>query len=615
MSAVQPSTSTQPPGGITLGQIWAILKPRRWLLTLVCLSVLAGALLELAPPLLLKNIVDDQLVLGRPEGLLFLAVLYLATTAAVQVMVFATEYLTAIVAQRVLRSVRVQLFSHLQKLPMSYYDQTPLGDTISRCTADVEAVSTLFSTVSAGGGGGGGTSGSTVLMGVVRLITIEIAMVALSPLLSLVAALTVVPVVVVTRFFQIRVRAAERANRRAVGMQNTHLQEALGGVEVIRSFASEAAFIARFRVALRDGLAAFNRATIYSAIYTPLMIILAGLAMALVLWLGVATPGPLSSLDISIGTITAFILLFQRFFVPISSLGNEWQTVQAALSGLERIFQVLGLPAEETAEASRRSADDPKSPAIEMRGVSFGYQTGRPILQDVSLVMQPGETLALVGRTGAGKSSSLHLLGGLYSPWSGSVRIGGEDPSRLTEEDRRRLIGVVPQVVQLFSGTVFDNLTLGDESVSRDAVQRAATVAGADSFIQNLPNGYDTMLGRGTDLSGGQRQLLALARALVWDPAVLLLDEATAAIDSASEAAFRAALRASVSSQDRAVLTVAHRLSTAREADRVLVMEDGRIVEEGPPEVLVRQQGRFAALLELEAAGWDWRVDGRTLSQ
>jgi ATP-binding cassette subfamily B protein len=582
---------------------------------MVCLSVLVGALLELAPPLLLRNIVDEQLVLGRSQGLFLLAALFLAATAAVQVMVFATEYLTAIVAQLVLRSVRVQLFAHLQRLPMSYYDQTPLGDTISRCTADVEAVSTLFSTVSAGGGGGGGTSGSTVLMGVVRLITIGIAMVVLSPLLSLVAALTVVPVVVVTRFFQIRVRAAERANRRAVGMQNTHLQEALGGVEVIRSFASEATFISRFRIALHDGLAAFNRATIYSAIYTPLMIILAGLAMALVLWLGIAAPGPLSSLDISIGTITAFILLFQRFFVPISSLGNEWQTVQAALSGLERIFQVLGLPAEETEPVNLRSADDPRGPAIEMRGVSFGYQTGRPILQDVSLVVQPGETLALVGRTGAGKSSLLHLLGGLYSPWSGSVRIAGEDPSRLIEEDRRRLIGVVPQVVQLFSGTVFDNLTLGDESVSRDAVQRAATVAGADSFIQNLPNGYDTMLGRGVDLSGGQRQLLALARALVWDPSVLLLDEATAAIDSASEAAFRAALRASVSSQDRAVLTVAHRLSTAREADRVLVMEDGRIVEEGSPEDLVRQQGRFAALLELEAAGWDWRVDGRTISQ
>jgi ATP-binding cassette subfamily B protein len=190
--------------------------------------------------------------------------------------------------------------------------------------------------------------------------------------------------------------------------------------------------------------------------------------------------------------------------------------------------------------------------------------------------------------------------------------VSGADPTLLTDDQRRRSMGVVLQVVQLFRGTVFENLTLGDGSVPREAVQRAAAIAGADAFVQTLPQGYDTLLGSGTQLSAGQRQLLALTRALVWDPAVLLLDEATAAVDSASEAAIRAALRAAVVGSGRAVLTVAHRLATAQEADRVLVMEAGQIAEAGPPEELIRRGGRFAALLELEAAGWDWQTDGRS---
>ncbi len=335
-----------------------MLTPWRWSLTLVGVSVLLGAVLELVPPLLVKQIVDEHLKLGRSEGLLWIAALYLGATAAVQAMGFLTEYLTATIAQGVLRRLRVHLFAHLQTLPLSYYDRTPLGDTISRCTADVETVSTLFTTAAAGGavassgGGQGGTSGATVLMGVVRLGTIAAAMVALSPLLSLVAALVVLPVVLVTRYFQVRVRDAERASREAVGLQNTHLQEMLGGVEVIRALGSEAAFISRFRAALHDGLAAYNRATVYAALYIPLMVSLSTLAMALVLWVGVAGQGMLASLDISLGTLTAFVLLLQRFFVPIMSLGNEWQTVQAALAGLERIFQVLALPSEEPASAA-----------------------------------------------------------------------------------------------------------------------------------------------------------------------------------------------------------------------------------------------------------------------
>jgi ATP-binding cassette subfamily B protein len=336
------------------------------------------------------------------------------------------------------------------------------------------------------------------------------------------------------------------------------------------------------------------------------------MGMALVLWVGVVGQHTLAALHISLGTLTAFVLLLQRFAVPIMSLGNEWQTVQAALAGLERIFEVLALPPSPSPPAPRHR---PWSTAhghatVEMSQVIFGYLPERPVLHGVSLAAQPGEHIVLVGRTGAGKSSVLHLLGGLYTPWSGAVRVAGADPAALTDEQRRRVLGVVPQIVQLFRGTVFDNLALGDASVSREAVQRAAIIAGADTFIQALPKGYDTLLGSGIQLSAGQRQLLALARALVWDPAVLLLDEATAAVDSASEAAFRAALQTAVLGCKRTVLTVAHRLATAQEADRVLLIEAGQIVEAGPPEALIRRGGRFAALLELETAGWAWQANG-----
>jgi len=603
---------------MTWSQLWAILRPWRWFLALVGVSVLLGAVLELAPPLLVKRIVDGQLTQGQSEGLLRIATLYLGAIAAVQLMGFMTEYLMAIIAQGVLRKLRVRLFAHLQALPLSYHDRTPLGDTISRCTADVETVSTLFTTSVGGaaassGGVVSGTSGASVLLGMVRLGTIGAAMVALSPLLSVIGGLAVLPVVLVTRSFQIGVRDAERASRRAIGLQNTHLQETLGGMEVIRAFGSEAAFVARFRAALRDGLAAYNRATVYSALYVPLMVIMSTLAVALVLWMGVAGQGMLASLDISLGTVIAFVLLLQRFFVPLMTLGNEWQTVQAALAGLERIFEVLALPSAQPAPKSPHRPTYRSTSAIDMREVVFGYEPHRPVLHGVSLVVRPGEHVVLVGRTGAGKSSVLHLLGGLYTPWSGTIRVSGVDSASLADDQRRHAIGVVLQAVQLFRASVLENITLEVKSVARDAVQRAATITGADSFIRTLPEGYDTVLDSGMQLSAGQRQLLALTRALLWDPTVLLLDEATASIDSASEAALRAALRTALVDRGRAVLSVAHRLATAQEADRVVVMEAGQIVEVGPPAELRRRGGRFAALLELELAGWSWQTDATAL--
>jgi ATP-binding cassette subfamily B protein len=571
-------------------------RPWRGALALAILGVLLAKALELVPALLIQRIVDDHLAIRQADGLLALGLLYLGATLGAQILTAGALYLTAVVAQGALHAVRVRLVEHLQRLPLHYYDETPLGDVISRCTADVETVDTLFS-----------TGVITLVANLLRLLTATVAMALLSPTLTLVALLIVPPLVGITRLFQVRVRAAERANRRAVGRLNTDLQETLSGVDVIRAFGRAATFVTRFRSALRESLAASNRATVYSALYSPLMALLAASMVALLLWAG--TGGIATSWGISVGTLTAFVLLFQRFFEPITSLGDDWQTVQSALSGIERIKEVLAL-APETRPAPQSVV--PHQDAIVLRDVVFGYHD-RPVLHRLSFQVRAGEHVALVGRTGAGKSSALHLIGGLYAPWTGTVDVAGRDPRALTDDERRRVVGVVPQLAQLFSGTVRENLTLGDESVPDAAVKWAATTAGAVAFIQALPQGYDTILsgaGRsgGSQLSAGQRQLLALARALVWNPAVLLLDEATAAIDSASDAALWAALRADVAGQGRAVLTVAHRLATARAADRVIVLEAGRIIEEGAPETLVRRGGRFAALIEMEAAGWNWQA-------
>jgi ATP-binding cassette subfamily B multidrug efflux pump len=586
-----------PSAGATRAALGPVLRPWRWALALVALSMFVARALDLAPALIVQRVVDRHLTQGHADGLLALGLLYLGSVVAAQGANFAAIYLTAIVAQDALRALRVRLADHLQRLPLGYYDRTPIGDIISRCTADVETVDTLFST------------GAINLVGnLVRLITAFGAMLLLSVPLTLVALITVPPLVAITRFFQVRVRSAERDTRRAVGLLNTHLQETIGGVDVIRAFGREETFAARFRRALRTALLATNRSTLYSSLYTPIMAFLSAAATALLLWSGSA--GFTAAWDVSIGTLTAFVLVFGRFFEPITAIGDDWQTVQSALSGIERIVQVLALPAEDRRPST--TADAKNADVLVVCNVVFGYAPGHPVVHGVTFNVRPGEQVALVGRTGAGKTSIVQLIAGLYPTWEGEVTVAGRDPRGLTDDERRGMVAVVPQQVQLFSATVRENLTLSDPTVTQAAIERAVALAGASGLVGTLPRGYDTLLrgagrGAGVQLSAGQRQLLALARALVWDPAVLLLDEATVAIDSASDVALWAALRADVRGQRRAVLTVAHRLATARAADRVIVLDAGEIIEEGPPDDLIRRGGRFAALVELEAAGWDWR--------
>lgn len=579
-------------------KVAALVAPWRRRLAGVAVCVVASALAELVPAFVVRHVVNHDLVAHRTAGLLAAAVVYLAAVAADSGFTFAYAYLAARVSQSAIAELRVRLFAHATALPASYFDRTPIGDVISRATADVETIDELF------------TDGVATLLGqLVPLVATAAAMIALSPVLSAMAAVVLPPLLVVTRFLQVRVRDAQRATRVAVGRLNVELAEVVGGAETVRAFGRQTAFVARFTAALGRTLLAQRSSSKYNALFAPISGLLSSVVIALIVWAGAG--GTLPGAGVDLGTLTAFVLLFQNFFAPIVALGDEWQSVQAAVAGAERVFELLALPAEERPEAAARTTGT-DAPGIELDRVGFAYVAGRPVLADISFTVERGQHVAVVGRTGAGKSTLVAIAGGLHNPDSGVVRLAGVDPRSLDDTERRRLVGVVPQTLQLFTGTIRENLSLFDPAVPDDDLWEALDLAGIAGLVDGLPDGIDTVLagrggGAGTVLSAGQRQLVALARAVATRPAVLLLDEATAVVDGASDAAFRAALRESVLRRGTAVLTVAHRIATAREADRVAVIDDGRVVELGAPDRLLAAGGRFAAFADLEAAGWDWQ--------
>jgi len=578
-------------------QLVAVLRPWRGRLILVVVAILGASLLELAPPLVVRHVIDHNLTPGRRDGLVTAAVVYLVAVAGAQLLTFSYSYQAAVVAQNALHALRVRVFEHLCRLPVAHHDRVPLGDTVNRCTADLDAVGLLF------------TEGlGTLVAQLVPLAFVAAAMVVLSPALGLLAALSLPPVVAMTRFMRRRVRAAQRANRAALGRLAGALDETLAGAEVVRAFHREGAFVERFRAVLDDTLAAFCRSNLFNTFYAPLLGILAAVFTAALLMLGAQRFAGANTLPL--GALTAFVLLYQRFFAPITALGEQWQRVQAALSGAERVFETLALPVNspgaQREERDRTSTDG----GIEVRDLSFGYYPLAPVLSEVSFDVRAGEHVALVGRTGAGKSTVVQLLGGLYAPWSGSVRVAGVEPRTLSDGERGHVVAFVPQGAPLLSASIKVNVTLGEEFVSGDEVARTLELVGLSEVVERLPAGVETLVlgvggGSGAALSAGERQLLTLARALVHRPAVLVLDEATAHLDDLADARVRSALRRMRREHKTAVLTVAHRIATAREADKVVVLQEGQVVEEGSPCELIEAGGHFAALVALEEAGLD----------
>ncbi len=584
-----------------LGQAFVATFRKAWPVFIAMFAATAAAtFLELAPPFLLRKIIDSYLNAGRVNGLWAPAALYILASVGGSAIGFGLVFANTYIGQRILLELRFRLAEHLEKLPISYFQRTPVGDTVSRLTSDVETINTVFSQSSAQAMGF-----SNLPVDIVKVVGIVAAMSFISPRLTIIVLAAVPVVYFVSRYFRKNTYRTQLQVRRSVGGINTFLQETFSGLRTVKAYGQERQYADRFQKPLADNLQAVNSTAVYDAYFPCTMQVIRAVVIALVVFLGART-GVDESLAISIGSLAAIADLIGRLFTPIDALTAEFQTLQQALAGLNRVVELLREKPEERGAAqnvAQAALAKQDGITLNVAGVDYSYRKGEPVLKDISLTVPRGKRIAIVGRTGAGKTTLLSLIAGLDKPQGGAISVLGYDPHRVSPGDRRKLLGVVPQTVHMFEGTIKENITLRDDSIPLADVERAARTVGLHAFIVSLPQGYDTFLGvGGTRLSHGQEQLLSLARAIVSDPAVLLLDEPTSGVDAITEAAIIGAFRQAA--QDRTILTISHRLSGVLDADEVHIMASGRIVESGRPETLAGQEGWYSKYRQLEDLGW-----------
>jgi ATP-binding cassette, subfamily B, multidrug efflux pump len=556
------------------------LRPYGRRLSLALVLVAVGALSQAGGPWLIGRAIDRSILGEDPSGLFrtmaLLFGVYVAGTLATRGQIRQV----GTVGQSVLASLRERIFERLQRLPLRFFDRRPAGDLMSRVTNDVDTLNQLLS------------QGFTQLLGALfSLVGIVVAMLVLDWRLALVC-FTIIPVMLLTNvLFARRARRAFRTTRETVGDVTAGLQEEIIGVREAQAFNRTEANIERFRERNEANRAANIQAVAITAAFAPAIDVLSTLATAVVIGYGgyLVVTGTLT-----VGLLTAFLIYVQQFFRPIQLASQVYTQAQAALAGAERIYNILD-----------EEPEPPDPPGVErletvegrvtFSKVSFAYEPGRPVLRDVSFEVEPGRTVALVGPTGAGKTTIANLIPRFYDASEGSVRVDGHDVREVERRSLRRHIASVIQEPFLFSGTVAENIGYGRIGASREEVEAAARAVSAHDFIERLPQGYDTRLGTGGGtLSGGQRQLVSFARAVLADSRILILDEATSNIDTRTEALIQEALRTLL--EGRTSVVIAHRLSTIRNADLILVVEGGRIAERGTHASLLVSGGLYADL-------------------
>jgi ABC-type multidrug transport system fused ATPase/permease subunit len=550
-------------------------------------SMLVVSALTLATPYLLKLAIDQYITTGDQAGLSRIALFTMAAFIGLFVATSGQQYFLSWVSQRVLANLRSDLFHHLQRLSLSYHDTHIVGVTVSRVMNDVATINELIS------------QGVITLVGdTLVLVGIIIIMLTMNQLLALITFVVLPLMVLATLWFSRRARVAFRETRTRVARVVGDLAEGIAGVRVIQAFGQEESTQERFNMVNEANRDANINAMSLSFIFLPTIEFLGVLSTGIVLWFGGRMVG---REQVTLGVMVAFLSYVTRFFQPIQELSRMYTTMQSAMAGGEQVLRLLDTPPE-----VQDSPDAEGLPAVTGRvtfdHVSFRYREDLPeVLHDVCLTIEPGQTVALVGATGAGKTSIGNLLPRFYDVSAGAVCIDGMDVRRVTQESLHRQIGLVPQDSFLFSGTIADNIRFGRPEATDEDVEQAARLANAHSFIQNKPDGYQTrVLESAANLSVGQRQLVCIARAILTDPCILILDEATSNVDSLTESLIQEALRNLL--HGRTAVVIAHRLSTIRNADMICVVQEGQIVEQGKHEELLAQGGVYTALYQRQFA-------------